>query len=176
MNFEKKNLLAGILLYGAMQFIAGRMAKTGLGTCKVLWFEFMGFLKPAAEIPDCVKFWWEHPVNDCPGAGRMAEAMMANIRLDYFFIPAYVFAISFFGLAAAGKGRIEQAKKIVLLMLAAGLCDVVENLQIMRVLDLDFGHRPVVMSVFATAKFLLLATSVGWLLKLFFTKESKAHL
>ena len=87
--------------------------------------------------------------------------------MDFLYTIGYVFFGLFLARVAAGEGRIGTANTIGWLLVIAGLSDVVENLQILQIIEGNYGLRPMVMSVCAAVKFGLLAVSLGWAVVLF---------
>lgn len=165
MSFTVKNLLLAGLFLAFFLFISGKM-RTGLTFGEVVGFELM-FSKEKAEAR--MKAW---QVETVPSGKTKVVALLQNTNLDFLYIIGYVFFGVFLARVAAGESRIATAKTIGWLLVAAGLCDVVENLQILQILEGDFGVvQPLVMSVCASVKFLLIVVSLGWAVKLFFTKR-----
>ena len=160
MSFTVKNLLLAGLFLAFFLFISGKM-RTGLTFGEVVGFELM-FSKNKAEKR--VKEWQGETL---PSGKTKLAAMEKNAHLDFFYIIGYVFLGIFLARVAAGESRVGTANTIGWLMVAAGLFDVVENLQILQILKGNYGQRSMVMSVCASAKFLLLAVSLGWTALLF---------
>ena len=155
MSFIVKNLLLTGLFLAFFLFISGKM-RTGLTFGEVVGFELM-FSKDKAEAR--VRAWQMETV---PSGKTKVAALHENTIFDFLYIIGYVFFGVFLARVAAGEGRIGTANAIAWMLVVAGLCDVVENLQILQILKGNFGLRPMVMSVCASVKFGLLAGSLGW--------------
>ena len=161
MSFTLKNLLLTGLFLAYFLFISSKM-RTGLTFGEVVGFELI-FTKNKAEIR--LAEWQLAKVES--GQTKLA-AMEANTRYDFLYIIGYVFMGIFLARVAAGEGRIANAKIIGWLLVIAGCCDVVENFQILSILNGNIGSlRPMVMSVCASVKFLLLVGSLSWAVVLF---------
>ncbi len=160
MSFTVKNLLLAGLFLAFFLFISGKM-RTGLTFGEVVGFELM-FTKKKAETT--MKEW---QIETVPSGKTKVAALLENTRFDFFYIIGYVFFGVFLARVAAGEGRIGTANTIAWMLVVAGLCDVVENLQILQISKGNFGLRPMVMSVCASVKFLLLVVSLGWAVVLF---------
>ena len=165
MSFTVKNLLLTGLFLGFFLFISGKM-RTGLTFGEVVGFELSFFTNNKVESR--VKDFQTATVSS--GQTKLA-ALKANTHTDFLYIIGYVFLGIFLARVAAGEGRIGTSNIIALLLVLAGLCDVVENLQILQIIQENFGFRPMVMSVCATVKFGLLVVSLAWAVGLFFTKK-----
>ncbi|MCC6724862.1 MAG: hypothetical protein IT258_10155 [Saprospiraceae bacterium] len=160
MSFTNKNLLLAGLFLLFFLFI-GKKMRTGLSFSEVVGFEFSYFKKTTETT---VGTWKTDTV--ASGETKLA-ALEKNTRLDFFYIIGYVFLGIFIARLAAGESRIATANTIAILLLIAGLCDVVENLQILQIIRGNFGLRPMVMSLCAAVKFGLLAVSLVWAVVLF---------
>lgn len=165
MSFTTKNLLLTGLFLAFFLFISGKM-RTGLTFGEVVGFELSFFTKNNVESR--VK---DFQTATVPSGQTKLAALKANTHMDFLYIIGYVFFGVFLARVAAGEGRIDTANKIAFLLVIAGLCDVVENLQILSILKGNYGLRPMVMSVCAAAKFLLLGVSLAWAVGLFFAKR-----
>ncbi len=160
MSFTVKNLLLASLFLAFFLFISGKI-RTGLTFSEVVGFELM-FSKEKAETK--VKAW---QVETVPSGKTKLAALLENTNYDFLYIIGYVFFGVFLARVAAGERRIATANTIAWLLVVAGLCDVVENLQILQIIEGSFGLRPMVMSVCTVVKFGLLAFSLGWAVVLF---------
>lgn len=161
MNFTIKNLLLAGLFLALFLFIGNKMGKAGLSFGEVVGFEFSFFTKNTEAT---VANWQTATV--ASGQTKLA-AFQSSTRLDFLYIIGYVFLGVFLARVAAGEKRLATARHIAVLLVIAGLCDVVENLQIMQIIEGNYGLRPMVMSVCAAVKFGLLAVSLCWAVVLF---------
>jgi uncharacterized membrane protein len=165
MSFIAKNLLLTGLFLALFLFIGNKMGKAGLSFGEVVGFEFSFFTKNTEAT---VATWQTATV--ASGQTKLA-ALKSGTQLDFLYIIGYVFLGVFLARVAAGEKRLDTARRIGVLLVIAGLCDVVENLQILQIIEGNFGLRPMVMSVCAAVKFGLLAVSLGWAVWLFSTKR-----
>ncbi|MBI1224943.1 MAG: hypothetical protein GC192_06865 [Bacteroidetes bacterium] len=155
MSFIVKNLLLTAVFLAFFLFISKKM-RTGLTFGEVVGFEFSGFKKSSETT---VREW--QTATSQTNLTKL-EALYQNTRYDFLYIVGYVFLGIFIARLAAGEARIGTANTIAILLLVAGLCDVVENLQILQIIKGNFGRRPLVMSLCAAVKFGLLGVSLVW--------------
>lgn len=151
-----KNLLLASFFLAFFLFISSKM-RTGLTFGEVVGFEFSFFTQPNTAATMTA---WE--TSTLPSGLTKLQALKANTRYDFLYIIGYVFLGVFLARAAAGQHRLRIAKNIGALMVIAGLCDVLENFQILQIMEGNLGLRPMVMSVCAGLKFVLLGLSLGW--------------
>lgn len=138
----------------------------GPGFFKVIGFELSYFSKKGTAT--AVEEWRNETL---PSGKTKLEFLAESIRWDYLYIVGYVFFGIFLARVAAGENRLLAAKTIAILLVAAGLCDVIENLQIQQIIKGNFGLRPMVMSICAAVKLMLLVVSLVWAILLFAKKR-----
>ncbi len=165
MSFIAKNLLLTGIFLVFFLFISSKMGG-GPGFFKVIGFELSYFSKKGTAT--AVEEWRNETL---PSGKTKLEFLAESIRWDYLYIVGYVFFGIFLARVAAGENRLLAAKTIAILLVAAGLCDVIENLQIQQIIKGNFGLRPMVMSICAAVKLMLLVVSLVWAILLFAKKR-----
>lgn len=165
MSFTVKNLLLTGLFLAFFLFISGKM-RNGPGFFPVIGFEFSYFSKTGTEAQLEA---WRSTIHR--GETTKLEALEENVRWDYLYVIGYVFFGIFLARVAAGENRLAAANSIAIMLVVAGLSDVLENLMMEQVFEGNFGLRPMVMSVCAALKFGLLGVSLAWAVGLFFAKR-----
>jgi hypothetical protein len=165
MSFIVKNLLLTGLFFAFFLFISSKMGG-GPGFFKVIGFELSYFSKNGTAT--AVEEWRNDKL---PSGKTKLEFLAESVRWDYLYLIGYVFFGVFLARVAAGENRLGAANTIAILLVIAGLSDVVENLQIQQIVKENYGLRPMVMSICAAVKLLLLLVSIGWAVWLFSTKR-----
>lgn len=103
---------------------------------------------------------WQTPDdNNLFRSDRLREAT----RLDFLYIISYVFLFISLFINVLGYPGI-QVKRLIVMVLMAGLCDFFENLLLLSILDGGRGAQPAAMALFAALKFGLLLLSLLWML------------
>ncbi len=161
MGFRVKNLLLMGLFLAFFLFISSKM-RNGPGFFPVIGFEFSYFSKTGTEAKLEA---WRNTIHQ--GEVTKLEALKENVRWDYLYIIGYMFFGIFLARVAAGESRLAAANPIAIMLVVAGLSDVLENLQMQQIFEGNFGLRPMVMSVCAAVKFGLLVASLVWAVVLF---------
>lgn len=161
MSFLAKNLLLTGVFLAYFLFISSKMGG-GPGFFKVIGFELSYFSKTGTE--EQVKTWQTERL---PSGKTKLEFLAESVRWDYLYIVGYVFFGIFLSRVAAGEHRLSTAKTIAILLVVAGLSDVLENLQIQQIINGAGGLRTMVMSICAAIKLTLLVVSLVWAIYLF---------
>ncbi len=161
MSFIAKNLLLTGIFLAFFLFISSKMGG-GPGFFKVIGFELSYFSKKGTEA--AVEKW---RVETLRSGKTKLEFLAESVRWDYLYIVGYVFFGIFLARVAAGENRLATAKILAIMLVVAGLSDVLENLQIQQIINGNYGLRPMVMSICAAIKLLLLVVSIVWAIVLF---------
>lgn len=150
--------LSFLVFFAATTIYIGRSMKQFMPTGEVVGFEFI-------RTSACVDTLINSDAWQTPDANNQfkSDHLRAATRLDFLYIVSYVFL--FISLFVNVLGYPDTpVKRLILMVLTAGLCDFFENILLLSILDGGRGMQPAAMAVFAALKFGLLAVSLIWIL------------
>jgi len=150
--------LSFLLFFAATTIYIGRSMKQFMPTVEVVGFEF---IRTSARVDTLINSdAWQTP--DANNQFK-SDHLRAATRLDFLYIISYVSLFISLFINVLGYAN-AQVKRLIVMMLVAGLSDFFENILLLSILDGGRGIQPAVMAVFAALKFGLLALSLLWML------------
>ncbi len=156
MSGKITNLLL-LLFFASLTYSISGSMKKWMDSKQVVQFEFLGTAAKADALINSAA--WQSP----DAAGRTSsERLQRATQWDFLYIIAYV--MLFIALARTVLGaQDKRIKSMVLLLFAAGLADLLENVLLLQILDGARGFYPAAMFALASLKFGLLFLFLFWL-------------
>ncbi len=157
MSIQVKHCLL-LLFFASTTYYIGSEMKKRMDSKQVIQFEF---LRTEANT--------DARINTAEWQSLDADGRNSSDRLrcathwDFLYIISYVGLFIFLAYTVLGSNR-QGVKTMSLLLIMAGLSDVIENVFLLQILSGGRGWYPAAMFCFASLKFGLLALFVIWLL------------
>ncbi len=146
-----------LLFFAYLTYSTGSSMKRWMDSKQVVQFEFLGTSAKADALISSAA--WQTP--DAEGFTQ-SDRLQRATRWDFLYIMSYV--LCFIALARSVLGpQDKRIKPMVLLLLAAGLADTLENVLLLQILDGARGTYPAAMFGLASLKFGLLLFFLIWL-------------